>query len=76
MMVSCKDVLDHLSDFIDQGLDPSLREAIEAHLRMCHRCSVLHDSTRKMLIILGDERAFEIPAGMTDRLHAFLDKHM
>ena len=27
-----------------------------------------------MLVITGDERVFEIPAGFSDRLHSFLDK--
>jgi hypothetical protein len=27
-----------------------------------------------MLVITGDERVFEIPAGFSDRLHSFLDR--
>lgn len=71
-MVSCEDVLRELSNFIDDDVDPRLRAEMEAHLRRCHRCSVLHDSTRKVLYIVGDERVFEIPAGYSTRLHRFL----
>ena len=34
----------------------------------------VYDSTRKMLVITGDERIFEVPAGFSDRLHSFLNK--
>ena len=33
---------------------------IEHHLAHCVRCSVLLDSTRKMLLISGNERTFEV----------------
>lgn len=75
-MVSCENVLEQLSNFIDEEIDPTLRAEIEAHLRMCRRCSVLHDSLRKVLVIVADERTFEIPAGYSERLHAFLDQQL
>ena len=51
-----------------------MRQKIEKHLRRCHRCTAVHDSTRKMLVITGDERIFEVPAGFSERLHGFLNK--
>ena len=68
--------MQELSNFIDQDIDPELRAEIEAHLAMCHRCSVLHDTLRKVLVIVADERTFEIPVGYSERLHAFLDQHL
>jgi len=75
-MVSCEHVLEQLSNFIDGEVDASLRAEIEAHLRTCRKCSVLHDSLRKVLIIVADERTFEIPVGYSERLHAFIDQHL
>ena len=75
-MVSCHEVLENLSGFIDQEIDGLLRAEIESHLRMCDRCTVLHDSLRKVLIIAADERTFEIPVGYSERLHAFIDQHL
>lgn len=75
-MVSCHEVLENLSSFIDQEVDQGLRAEIEAHLRMCHRCAVLHDSLRKVIIIAADERTFEVPVGYSERLHEFLDRHL
>lgn len=75
-MVSCKDVLNELSNFIDDDIDPALKVEIENHLKNCRRCSVLHDSLRKVLVVVGDERTFEIPLGFSERLHAFIDRHI
>jgi anti-sigma factor RsiW len=75
-VVNCQTVLEQLSNFIDNEIDPVLRAEIEAHLKGCRRCAVLHDSLRKVLVIVADERAFEIPVGYSERLHAFLDRHL
>ena len=75
-MVSCQHVLKEFSNFIDDDIDPVLKAEIADHLSMCRRCSVLHDSLRKVLIIVGDERTFEIPVGYSERLHAFIDRNL
>ncbi len=75
-MVSCRKVVASLSDYQDNDVSPALRREIEAHLRNCVSCSVLLDSTGKLLRIVGDERIFEVPVGYSDRLHRFLDAHV
>jgi len=75
-MVSCKKVIAELSNFLDESVDPKLRAEIEAHLRRCVRCSTLLDSTRKVLIITGDERTFEVPLGYSERLHKDLEARL
>lgn len=72
-MVSCKTIIAHLSEYLDGDASAEMRQKIERHLRGCHRCSAVYDSTRKMLVITGDERVFEIPEGYGERLHSFLD---
>jgi predicted anti-sigma-YlaC factor YlaD len=72
-MVSCKTIIAHLSEYLDGDATPEMLQKIEKHLRGYHRCTAVYDSTRKMLVITGDERAFEIPAGFSERLHTFLD---
>lgn len=75
-MVTCEEVLHELSNFIDNDVPPELRIAIEGHLQGCRRCSVLVDSTRKVLYVVGDERVFEIPAGYSERLHRIIDQQL
>jgi anti-sigma factor RsiW len=72
-MVSCKTVIANLSSYLDDEIAPEMRQKVEKHLRGCRRCSAVYDSTRKMLVITGDERVLEIPAGYSERLHTFLD---
>ncbi len=73
-MVSCKTIIAHLSEYVDGEATVEMRLKIERHLRHCRRCSAVYDSTRKMLVITGDERIFEVPAGFSERLHGFLNK--
>lgn len=72
-MVSCKTLVANLSDYMDGDTTVEMRQKIEKHLRGCRRCSAVYDSTRKMLVITGDERIFELPAGFSERLHRFLN---
>jgi predicted anti-sigma-YlaC factor YlaD len=72
-MVSCKTIIAHLSEYLDGDASVEMQQKIERHLRGCRRCSAVYDSTRKMLVITGDERVFEIPEGYGERLHGFLD---
>jgi len=73
-MVSCKTIVAHLSEYVDGDATVEMRQKIERHLRGCRRCSVVYDSTRKVLVITGDERVFEVPTGFSERLHGFLNK--
>lgn len=75
-MVSCRKVAEHLSDLVDGELNAEVRSEIEHHLYWCRRCSVLLDSVRKVLIISGDDRTFEVPAGYEARLHHFLEEKL
>ena len=73
-MVSCKTIVAHLSEYLDGDATVEMRQKIERHLRGCRRCTAVYDSTRKMLVITGDERVFEVPTGFSERLHLFLNR--
>lgn len=72
-MVSCKTIIAQLSNYMDGNASVEMRQKIERHLRGCRRCSAAYDSTRKMLVIMGDEEVFEVPQGYGTRLHGFVD---
>jgi len=59
--ISCRHVTREISNYIDDQLTPELRRQIEEHVRLCHRCSILVDTTRRLLYIAGDERVLELP---------------
>ncbi len=75
-MVNCEEVLQELSNYLDSELHWELRKTISEHLRSCRRCSVICDSMRKVIYIVGDDRIIEVPAGYSERLHSFLKDHL
>lgn len=73
-MVSCKVILEHMSEYMDGETSSELCHTIEGHLRRCRKCNAVYDSTRKLLVIIADERTFELPAGFSEKLHHFIDR--
>lgn len=59
--ISCRHVTRQISAYIDGQLTSDLRTKIDEHLRLCDRCSIVLDTTRKLLYVAGDERVFELP---------------
>lgn len=74
-MIRCEDVLRELSNYIDVEVTEDLRRQIEEHLRACHNCTVLVDTTRKMLTLVADNYVSELPPGVSERLMARLGFH-
>ena len=68
-IVNCKTVVRQLSNYVDGEIDPHLRASIIEHLKLCQRCSVLLDSTYKLLKIIGDGRVFEVSEEQNSQLY-------
>jgi anti-sigma factor (TIGR02949 family) len=73
MKIDCKHVWQHISSYIDGDVDAELRAEIDRHLEHCEICSAVLDSTRNVVVLMADQRVFEIPAGYSERLHRRLD---
>jgi anti-sigma factor (TIGR02949 family) len=74
MKIDCKHVWDHISAYIDGDVDQALRAEIDRHLEHCEICSAVMDSTRNVVVLMADERVFEIPAGFSQRLHDRIER--
>jgi anti-sigma factor RsiW len=74
MVLNCRHVWDHISEYIDGSIDPTLRADVERHLAHCEICSAILDSTRNVIILMADDRVFELPVDFSKRLHARLDE--
>ena len=74
MALKCRHVWDHISEYIDGTLDPQVRADVERHLATCEICSAILDSTRNIIILMADDRVFELPLDFSRRLHARLDE--
>lgn len=73
MVLNCRHVWGHISDYIEGTLDPAVLADVERHLATCEICSAVLDSTRNVIILIADDRVFELPVDYSKRLHARLD---
>ena len=76
MRIDCKHVWEHISAYIDGEVEGSLRAEIDRHLETCEICSAVLDSTRNVVVLMADDRVFELPAGFRERLHARIDREL
>jgi anti-sigma factor RsiW len=76
MRIDCKHVWQHISAYIDGDVDATLRADIDKHLETCEICSAVLDSTRNVVILVADDRVFELPAGFSERLHSRIDREL
>jgi predicted anti-sigma-YlaC factor YlaD len=59
-MLDCKQALAELSNYLDDDVSSQFRRALEQHLAVCHRCSIVFDTTRKTLKIVSDFARFDV----------------
>jgi anti-sigma factor RsiW len=69
MRIDCQHVWEYISAYIDGEVDAELRAHIDKHLETCEICSAVLDSTRNVVVLVADDRVFELPAGFSERLH-------
>ncbi|HET8538644.1 MAG TPA: anti-sigma factor [Anaeromyxobacter sp.] len=73
--LSCGEVLDRLSDYLDRELPQDGRDRLEAHLRGCEQCARFGGdfaaTVRALKEHLGAER---LPSGFQDRLRRAIDR--
>jgi hypothetical protein len=72
--ISCSEVIRELSNYIDRDPTLQLREQIVAHLPHCSHCTAVYDGLRNTITLTGDGRAFDLPAGFSQRLRRKLGK--
>jgi hypothetical protein len=76
MVVNCEEVWREISNYVDGEVEPTLRVAMDEHIRGCKRCSAVLDGTRNVVELYGDERMSEVPLGFSNRLHRRLEESM
>jgi len=69
---NCKDIFRQISSYLDGDLSEDLKQTIREHLKGCHHCQVVIDSTRKTIELYCDGKLFPLPADVRERLHQML----
>ena len=77
--MKCEELVQYLSDYIDQELNEELTAAAQEHLATCHNCRVVLDSTQQTIFLFREQDKRTIPAQRRQRLFnqlqdAFLQK--
>ena len=75
-MLTCKDFLRDLSDYLDESLEAEIRSKIEAHIAECPNCWVIADTTRKTIKIYKGMEPHPLPADVESRLMDALERRM
>ena len=75
-MLTCKDFLRELSDFLDENLDAEIRSKLEQHMTECPNCWVIADTTRKTIKIYKGMDPYPIPSDVEARLMKALERKM
>lgn len=75
-LLTCKDFLAELSDYLDESIDAELRAKLERHITECPNCWVIADTTRKTIQIYKGMQPYPIPAEVETRLMSALEKKM
>lgn len=73
-MVTCKDFLRELNDFLDETADPAMRAELERHIDECPNCWVICDTTRKTIQVYKGMEAQPLPETVHDRLVHAIEK--
>ena len=72
-MLTCKDFLSELSDYLDETIDAELRSKLERHITECPNCWVIADTTRKTIQIYKGMEPYPIPPDVESRLMKALE---
>ncbi len=70
--MSCEKTIRDISKYLDGDIDEELKRELEVHLKMCHHCQVVFDTTRKTIELYCDGKLFPLPSAVRDRLHEAL----
>jgi anti-sigma factor RsiW len=74
--IACEEVWGQISNYLDSEVHPTLRAAMASHFKDCARCSAVLDGIRNVILLVGDERAFEIPVGTSTTLYRKLNDYL
>jgi anti-sigma factor (TIGR02949 family) len=75
-LLTCKQFLAELSDFLDESLGADERKKLEDHINACPNCWVIADTTRKTIQVYKCHEPVSIPSEVRSRLMKALEKRM
>lgn len=75
-MITCREMVDLLSEYVDGHLDPALARQLEAHLHGCTECTAFLHTFKATQGLTKEAVVQEMPAELRVRLRSFLRKNL
>ena len=75
-MLTCKQFLQELNDYLDPNIDAEMKNHLNAHVTQCPNCFVIVDTTMKTLQVFKGVEPQAIPEDVKTRLWKALDRKM
>jgi anti-sigma factor RsiW len=73
-LLTCKDFLTELGDYLDEALDAEIKAKLEQHISECPNCWVIADTTKKTVRIYKGMEPHPIPGDVEARLMEALER--
>jgi hypothetical protein len=73
-LLTCKQFLLELNDYLEDVLDPASREELRKHVNECPNCWVVCDTTQRTLKIYKGMEAQPLPEKVQSRLMEAINK--
>ena len=73
-MLTCKEFLQELNDYLDDTVDVELRRHIEAHITECPNCFVILDTTQKTIKVYKGMQPQVLPQPVITRLNQAVER--
>ena len=67
--ISCVEVVQEISNYVDNDVAPELRARMEAHFKGCAHCKAVVDGTQNVVKLIADGVEYEVPQGFSKRLY-------
>ena len=73
-MLTCKQFLQELNDYLDDSLDAKLKAELEKHVKECPNCWVVCNTTEKTIKVFKGMEPQAVPEHIQSRLMVALEK--
>jgi anti-sigma factor (TIGR02949 family) len=73
-LLTCKQFLQDLNEFLDEGLDPAIRAELQRHVSECPNCWVVYNTTEKTLKVFKGMEPQAVPEPIRARLMEALER--
>jgi hypothetical protein len=75
-LVTCKQFLQELNDYLDPNVDAEIKAHLASHVNQCPNCFVIVDTTLKTMQVYKGMQQQTIPEAVETRLWKAIEKKM